>query len=102
MIFNVTESAIKKIQELKNENEKILKVSVLGGGCSGFKYNMEMVKEVTDEDIIINEFVVIDSISEEILEGSELDYKKELVGSYFSIKNPNASSGCGCGESFGI
>lgn len=82
-----------------------LRVSVSGGGCSGFQYGFSIDDERRDDD---REFardgvgVLIDETSLELLKGSELDYVEDLIGSYFVVKNPNATSTCGCGSSFSI
>ena len=91
---------IKKITETE-DNKKYFRISVQGGGCSGFKYNFSFDKKIEAEDIIFNK-TVIDKNSLDIIKGSIIDYKKELIGSSFIIKNPQASSSCGCGLSFSV
>lgn len=82
-----------------------LRVAVSGGGCSGFQYGFSIDDTRRDDDC---EFardgvgVLIDEMSLELLKGSELDYVEDLIGSYFVVKNPNASSTCGCGSSFSM
>jgi len=104
-MIEITESAAKRICFLANGGNK-LRVSVEGGGCSGFQYKYEFFTGDSNPDDIILEkdgaIVVIDSISMEFLKGSKLNFVEELGASYFEIKNPNASSGCGCGNSFSI
>ena len=102
-----------KIEFTKEANEQILKIlseqdgnsyfriSVHGGGCSGFKYNFSFDGKIEKEDIIFNK-AIIDKDSLEIINGSIVDYKKELIGSSFIIKNPKATSSCGCGLSFSV
>ena len=78
-----------------------LRVSVEGGGCSGFKYNIDFDNNINDEDFIIskdNLKILIDPVSLQFWNGSVIDYKIELVGSRFVIDNPNAVSSCGCGQ----
>ena len=82
-----------------------LGVAVLGGGCSGFQYNFSFEEQSNDDDLLIERNgarVVVDSTSLELLKGSELDYVEEMVGSAFQVKNPNATSSCGCGNSFSV
>ncbi len=84
---------------------KILRVSVSGGGCSGFQYGFALVEKGNDEDLVIERdgaTVVIDPVSLPFLEGAEIDYVKGLIGESFQIHNPNAQSSCGCGASFSI
>jgi iron-sulfur cluster assembly accessory protein len=83
----------------------ILRVSVDGGGCSGFQYGFNLVSTPEPDDLVIERDgakVVIDPVSLQFLNGSEIDFVDDLIGSYFEIKNPNASSSCGCGASFAI
>ena len=102
-----------KIEFTKEANEQILKIlseqdensyfriSVHGGGCSGFKYNFSFDGKIEKEDIIFNK-TVIDKSSLEIINGSVVDYKKEMIGNSFVIENPKATSSCGCGLSFSV
>ena len=106
MNFNFTSSAAKQVEKIAKLDSKdpIFRLSVDGGGCSGFQYKMEL-SAINDDDIIFkngNSSLVIDKISSLYLEDSELDYVNELIGSFFKVKNPNASSSCGCGTSFAI
>ena len=89
----------------KQATAKFLRVAVDGGGCSGFSYRFDFADERTDDDILIERDgagVVIDSVSLPFLEGSEIDYVNELIGSAFKVHNPNATANCGCGTSFSI
>lgn len=82
-----------------------LRVAVDGGGCSGFQYRFEFAETPNDDDMVIERDgakVVIDEVSQDFLEGSEIDYTQELIGSAFKIHNPNAVAACGCGTSFSI
>ncbi len=84
---------------------KLLRLSVEGGGCSGFQYKFDLVAESDPEDLIIEQAgatVLVDPISLPFLEGSELDYVQELIGASFKVHNPNAQASCGCGTSFTI
>ena len=107
--FNIfiTDSAVKKISELQKQEEsnKYLRISVEGGGCGGFQYNYYFVKTQNTDDIVVtinNVSVVIDETSQDFLNKCELDYVRELGNEYFNITNPNASSNCGCGNSFSV
>ena len=86
-------------------SEKMLRVAVLGGGCSGFQYKFDLETTVNDDDVVIEKDgarVVIDSVSQPFLDGAVIDYKDELIGAHFAIDNPNATSSCGCGTSFSM
>lgn len=108
--FSVTESAIDRVAALiESEDGSVFRVAVLGGGCSGFQYSFS-IDDKQDDDLIMTRkasngdevMIVVDSMSVEFLNGSELDYKQELIGSYFQVSNPNATASCGCGTSFAI
>jgi iron-sulfur cluster insertion protein len=105
--FSVSESAARRIAFLAAKEPKpvMMRVAVLGGGCSGFQYNFSFEEGRNDDDLLIERdgaSVVVDSTSLELLKGSELDYVEEMVGSSFQVKNPNATSSCGCGNSFSV
>ena len=80
----------------------MLRVTVEGGGCSGFQYKLELTEDKTDKDEIFNGAVVTDDISLPFLDGSTVKFEQGLIGSEFKIENPNAVSGCGCGTSFSV
>jgi iron-sulfur cluster assembly accessory protein len=83
----------------------MLRVSVEGGGCSGFQYKFDLVKDRLDDDLAIDKggiTVLIDSVSQMYMEGSEIDFADELIGAAFKINNPNATASCGCGTSFSL
>lgn len=107
-MIEITDTAKGKITELlREENNPNLKLRtfVQGGGCSGFSYGFTFDEDQAEDDweLPIGEFkVLIDSMSMQYLQGAEIDYKEDLNGSSFSIKNPNAVSSCGCGNSFSI
>lgn len=89
----------------KQKGSKFLRVAVEGGGCSGFQYKFDFADAPETDDLVLERDgakVLIDSVSLEFLGGSEIDYTRELIGSAFKIKNPNAVSGCGCGTSFSV
>ena len=98
-----TERAKKQIHKITSENEskKYFRISVKGGGCSGFKYNFSFDNSITKEDILFNS-AVIDKASLDIINGSVIDFKVEMIGESFVINNPKASSSCGCGLSFSV
>src|SRR5580658_804235 len=105
--FDVTERAAARIAEIAaaEGNHLALRVSVLAGGCSGFQYKFELDDAVQPDDLVIekaNAKVLVDPSSLDLLAGSELDFADTLMGSYFAVKNPNATSSCGCGTSFSI
>mgnify|MGYP003340280982 FL=1 len=105
-MITVTEQAVAKIQEiLKEENNPNLKLRVFvqGGGCAGFSYGFTLDEDQNDDDfeqIYDNVKILVDSMSWQYVQGSTISYKEDLLGSSFSIDNPNASSTCGCGSSF--
>ncbi|WP_421998395.1 iron-sulfur cluster insertion protein ErpA [Reyranella sp.] len=105
--FSVTPNAAKRIAFLASKEARpvMMRVAVLGGGCSGFQYNFSFEEGRNDDDLVIERdgaSVLVDSTSLELLKGSELDYVEEMVGSSFQVKNPNATSSCGCGNSFSL
>jgi iron-sulfur cluster insertion protein len=106
--ISLTESAGRRVSVLVAKEKSPgarLRVTVSGGGCSGFQYGFSLDDKVGDDDIVIEAgdgAAVIDSVSLLYLAGSEIDFVEELVGSYFTIRNPNATSMCGCGNSFGV
>lgn len=106
-MIEISESAKTKIVELLNEenNPKLmLRTFVQGGGCSGFQYGFSFDEEQNEDDFEfpLNETykVVVDAMSMQYLQGAEIDYKEDVMGSNFNIKNPNAQTTCGCGSSF--
>ncbi len=103
----VSTRAAKKIAEIVAAEGKpmMLRLAVTGGGCSGFQYNFELDDTCADDDLVIEEGgikVLVDSTSLEFLKGAELDYVDDLIGASFKVKNPNATSSCGCGTSFSV
>jgi len=107
-MVTVKENAIKKIKEILAEenNPNInLRIFVQGGGCSGFQYGFTLDESVTDDDFVLDldgVKLLVDSMSNQYLEGAEVDYTESLAGSQFAIRNPNATSQCGCGSSFAV
>lgn len=105
MTFTFTESAAKRIHFLLKDEvaDSFLRISVTGGGCSGFQYNFIFDNALTTDDQTFEAFnakVIIDDISLNFINGGVLDFTEDLVASKFVITNPNASAGCGCGNSF--
>ncbi len=105
--INITDKAISKIQEvLTTNNMKYFRIKVKGGGCSGFQYVFKSDNEINIDKDLVFDFkqlkILIDKNSLEFIDQAELDYKEELIGSSFSINNPNAKNSCGCGSSFSI
>jgi len=104
----LTDSAVTKISTLiAEENNPNLKLRtfVQGGGCSGFQYGFTFDEDENDDDFVIERSdikILIDSMSMQYLSGAVIDYKEDLSGASFSIKNPNAQTTCGCGSSFSV
>lgn len=107
-LVHFTSNAAAKISELlaeENNSNLKLRVYVTGGGCSGFQYGFAFDDEVSEDDTAVERdgvTVLVDSMSIEYLQGAEIDYKDDLSGSQFIIRNPNATTTCGCGSSFSI
>ena len=100
--IDFTEEALNQIHKITHEGEKkYFRITVQGGGCSGFKYDFGFDKKINNDDIIFNN-AVIDKTSLEIISGSVVDFKKEMIGESFVIKNHKATTSCGCGLSFSI
>ena len=104
--IEITEIAQNYIANLiKEDKSNYFRITVLGGGCSGFQYKFDFDNIKNDEDILFKTnkiSVLIDKISLGLINGSRIDYVNELIGSSFKVTNPKASSSCGCGTSFSI
>ena len=104
----VTESAAERVQTLirmEGKPNMMLRIGVSGGGCSGFQYGISLDDTIGDDDRVFEDQgirLVIDQTSLDMLDGATVDFVEDLVGSSFQIKNPNASSTCGCGSSFSV
>lgn len=103
----VTAPAARQIAEIVASEPAgtMLRVAVEGGGCSGFQYRYDLTREAAPEDIVIERDgakVLIDPVSLEYLSGSEIDFVDDLIGASFQIRNPQATSSCGCGTSFSL
>ena len=107
-MITISESAKAKIKDLllEENNPKLsLRTFVQGGGCSGFSYGFTFDDITNEDDFEIpldGHKLLVDSMSMTYLTGAEIDYKEDIMGSQFSIKNPNATTTCGCGSSFGV
>ena len=98
-----TDRAKEQIEKIISEDQlkKFFRISVKGGGCSGFKYDFSFDNKIDNKDIVFGK-VIIDKDSLDIISGSTVDFKKEMIGESFVINNPKASSSCGCGLSFSV
>lgn len=107
-MIDITDACIVKVSELMlEENNPAIKLRVFvqGGGCSGFQYGFTFDEEKNEDDFVIeknNVNVIIDGMSFQYLVGAVIDYQEDLQGSQFVIKNPNATTTCGCGSSFSV
>ena len=107
-VLDFTESAARKLKSIideENNPDLKLRVSVYGGGCSGFQYTFSLDEEIKDDDrtVITNGVtLLVDNMSYQYLAGSEVDFSEGLEGAMFVVNNPNATSTCGCGSSFSI
>ena len=101
--IDFTEEANKEITKIISERgeNSYFRISVQGGGCSGFKYNFSFDEKIQIDDVVFDK-TIIDKNSLEIINGSVVNYKKEMIGNSFTIENPKATSSCGCGLSFSI
>jgi len=107
--LSITEDALERIKLIQSqEGEGFLRITVDGGGCSGFSYSFNFDNQKLEDDIIASSdknglpALVTDTISLNYLSGSEITWKEDLSGASFSIDNPNATSSCGCGTSFSV
>lgn len=105
--IKVTPRAASRISEIVADEpvNKLLRVSVEGGGCSGFQYKFDLVAAAEADDLVIEQDaarVLVDPVSLQFLGGSEIDFVDELIGAAFKIRNPNATASCGCGTSFSV
>ena len=103
----ISPSAVRRVAKILSSESSgtVLRISVEGGGCSGFQYKYDLVSDRLDDDFIIEKdgaTVLIDTVSLPFMEGSEIDFVDDLIGQSFQIKNPNATAACGCGTSFSV
>ncbi len=107
-LIDLTQSAAERIVHLRKQEGDdglALRISVNGGGCSGFTYQFSFDPERKDDDMVVERddaVLLVDAMSLPFLAGSQVDYVEDLIGSYFAVKNPNAVSMCGCGSSFSV
>jgi iron-sulfur cluster assembly accessory protein len=105
--LTVTERAARRIAEIiaRESVPVALRVSVEGGGCSGFQYKFDIERNVEPEDIVIERAgakIVVDPVSLQYMAGSQIDFVDELIGAAFKVENPKATASCGCGTSFSV
>ena len=103
----VSERAARRIGDILKAEPAgtMLRVSVEGGGCSGFQYRFDMERDAASDDLVIAQSgatVLIDPVSAQYMAGSEIDFVDDLIGAAFKVKNPNATASCGCGTSFAL
>ena len=104
----ITDSAARRIAILKQQEEAggaFLRIAVSGGGCSGFQYGLTFDDRRNPDDFIFERddiAVIVDDVSLDLLKGAEVDFVEDLMGASFQIRNPNAASSCGCGNSFSV
>jgi iron-sulfur cluster insertion protein len=104
----LTDSAVRRIALLKEQEQAgnaMLRIAVSGGGCSGFQYGFSFDNTRNEDDLVFERDgigVVVDDVSLGLLNGAEIDFVEDLMGAAFQIRNPNAASSCGCGNSFSV
>ena len=104
----VSQSAARRISILKQQEETpdaFLRIAVSGGGCSGFQYGLSFDDQRNPDDFVFEQdgiAVIVDDVSLDLLNGAEVDFVEDMMGASFQIKNPNAASSCGCGNSFSV
>ena len=98
-----TDNALKQINNLLSSKDEgsFFRIAIKGGGCSGVQYDFSFDKTPQDDDLI-QDNILIDKTSADLLKGSEVDFVKELIGDQFKINNPQSKSSCGCGVSFSL
>ena len=116
-LLNFTDACAKKVFSLIKEEDADnlnLRVFISGGGCSGFQYGFMFDENISDDDVIVEKDVtdndgsggtvrlLVDSMSFQYLKGADIDYREDVAGSQFVIRNPNAKTTCGCGSSFSV
>ena len=105
--ITISDAAARRIASILSAqpDKQALRVSVEGGGCSGFSYKFDLVADGEDDDLLLEKGdarVLVDQLSLVYMDGSEIDFVDDLIGQSFQIRNPNAVASCGCGTSFSI
>jgi len=105
--LSLSASAAKRINRITASEPPgtLLRVEVIGGGCSGFSYKFGFAHQVNSDDLVVERDgakVAVDAVSMDFLKGSEIDFVDEIIGASFRVNNPNAKTGCGCGTSFSV
>ena len=105
--ITITDRAATRIRDIvsRERGKAALRVAVNGGGCSGFQYEFVLTEAAADDDLVIERggaMALVDPVSQGFLAGAEIDFVDDLMGQSFRIRNPNATSSCGCGTSFSI
>ena len=106
--LTISDAAVKRLAFLRKQegdDNLMLRISVSGGGCSGFQYGFAFDDSSTPDDLVFERDgirVITDEVSMDLLAGSEIDFVDNLMGQYFQVVNPNAASSCGCGTSFSV
>ena len=105
-MFDVSKSALKRIVEVSRKNQKkFFRISIDGGGCQGFSYKFDFDDKISENDKVLdfNEVkILVDTTSLEFINNAKLDFVEDMIGSYFKVSNPKATSTCGCGISFSV
>ena len=105
-MFDVSKSALKRIVEVSKKNKKkFFRISIDGGGCQGFSYKFDFDDKISENDKVLdyNEIkILIDTTSLKFINDAKLDFVEDMIGSYFKVSNPKATSTCGCGISFSV
>ncbi len=107
MNFSVSQAAARRVAEIlaAEPGARALRVEVLAGGCSGLQYKFDLTGAPAPDDVVVERegvLVLVDPVSLDFLAGAELDFVDSLMGAHFAVKNPNATSSCGCGTSFSV
>lgn len=106
--LSISDSAARRVavlRQMEGDDALMLRITVSGGGCSGFQYGFSFDKTVNEDDYVFEHLgtsVVTDDVSLDLLNGSVIDFVEDLMGASFQIKNPNATASCGCGSSFAV
>ena len=105
-MFDVSKSALKRILEVSKKNKKkFFRISIDGGGCQGFSYKFDFDDKISENDKVLDYSevkILIDSTSLGFINDAKLDFVEDMIGSYFKVSNPKATSTCGCGISFSV